>query len=79
MTGTISLQRRPFAMRTKVPQDREAADAAVAAFVEARAAGRSITDCYAEAVERWRDYFPEDSADDAAKRVISIIHAVRHA
>ena len=55
--------------------NREAGDAALKAFAAARAQGRSSVECYRAGVAAWRRIHPEQSADYAAKRAVSIILA----
>ena len=50
-----------------------AADAALKAFSEARAQGRSSVECYRAGVAAWRGIHPEQSAEYAAKRAVAVI------
>ena len=50
-----------------------AADAALKAFSEARAQGRSSVECYRAGVAAWRGVHPEQSAEYAAKRAVAVI------
>jgi hypothetical protein len=54
-------------------RNREAGDAALKAFAAARAQGRSSVECYRAGVAAWRRVHPEQSADYAAKRAVSVI------
>jgi hypothetical protein len=58
---------------TREEQNREAADAALKAFVTARALGRTSVDCYRAGVAAWRKVHPEQSAEYAAKRAVAVI------
>ena len=50
-----------------------AADAALKAFADARAQGRSSVECYRAGVAAWRAVHPEQSAEYAAKRAVAVI------
>ncbi|HUC09782.1 MAG TPA: hypothetical protein VL985_05055 [Stellaceae bacterium] len=52
---------------------RAAADAALKAFADARAQGRSSVECYRAGVAAWRAVHPEQSAEYAAKRAVAVI------
>jgi hypothetical protein len=64
-------------MMTGRVTDRQAADAVLAAFEAGRAAHRPAVECYEMAVGKWREYFPDDSAKEAAKQVINAVLAAR--
>jgi hypothetical protein len=53
--------------------DTAAGEAALKAFAEARAQGRSSVECYRAGVAAWRSVLPDRSADYAAKRAVSVI------
>jgi len=53
--------------------NREAGDAALRAFSAARMQGRSSVECYRAGVAAWRRIHPDQPADYAAKRAVSVI------
>jgi len=58
------------------PDDADAAAAEVlAAFRDARDAGRSSVECYRAGVEAWRRLHPEQTPEYAAKRAVAVILA----
>lgn len=52
------------------PQTREAV---LAAFNEARSAGRGPADCYRAGVLAWRERHPDQAPDYAAKQAVTIM------
>src|SRR5206468_2446021 len=55
------------------------ADAVLAAFDEAKEAGRPSVECYRAAVDAWRHLYPDQSAEYAAKQAVGVILATRGA
>jgi hypothetical protein len=55
------------------------AAAVLAAFDEAKAAGRSSVECYKAAVDAWQHLYPDQTAQYAAKRAVGVILAARGA
>ncbi len=49
--------------------------AVLAAFREARSAGRPSVECYRAGVEAWRRVFPDQTGEYAAKRAVEVILA----
>ena len=57
-------------------QSREsAAEAVLAAFNAAREAGRPAVECYRAGVETWREIFPDQAPEYAAKQAVAVILA----
>jgi hypothetical protein len=55
------------------PSAKEAAAAALAAFAEARRAGRPSVECYRAAVAAWRRLHPDQTPEYTAKRAVSVV------
>jgi hypothetical protein len=52
-----------------------AADAVLAAFNEARQAGRPPVECYRAGVDAWRHHHPDQAPEYAAKQAVAVILA----
>jgi hypothetical protein len=55
------------------------AAAVLAAFDEAKEAGRPSVECYQAAVDAWQQLYPDQTAEYAAKRAVGVILAARGA
>ena len=66
-------------MTTRTLPDIAEAAAVLAAFDDAKAAGRPSVECYKAAVEAWQHFYPDQSAEYAAKRAVGVILAARGA
>jgi hypothetical protein len=53
--------------------DEEVRAAVLAAFNRARTAGRPPVDCYRAGVEVWRQHYPDQAAEYAAKQAVAVI------
>jgi hypothetical protein len=51
----------------------EVADAVLAAFNQARDAGKAPVDCYRAGVQAWRDRYPDQAPEYAAKQAVALI------
>ena len=51
----------------------EVADAVLTAFNEARDAGKAPVDCYRAGVQAWRDRYPDQAPEYAAKQAVALI------
>jgi hypothetical protein len=57
--------------RVVVAQD--VADAVLAAFNDAREAGRPPVECYRAGVDAWRHHYPDQAPEYAAKQAVALI------
>jgi hypothetical protein len=48
-------------------------EAVLTAFNEARDAGKPSVDCYRAGVQAWRDRFPDQAPEYAAKQAVALI------
>jgi hypothetical protein len=51
----------------------DVADAVLAAYNEAREAGKPPVDCYRAGVKAWRDRYPDQAPEYAAKQAVALI------
>jgi hypothetical protein len=58
-----------------VQTSQEAADAVLSAFQAARQAGLPPVECYRAGVAAWKQMFPDQAAEYAAKQAVSLILA----
>jgi hypothetical protein len=53
--------------------DQEVREAVLAAFTQARDAGRPPVECYRAGVDVWRRHYPDQAAEYAAKQAVAVI------
>jgi uncharacterized protein YcbX len=51
----------------------DVADAVLTAYNRAREAGQAPVDCYRAGVKAWRDRFPDQAPEYAAKQAVALI------